>query len=77
MERIEEIKDQTGLSDDMARAMLLKNEWNSDLAIKSFAEDFDYIRRVFGFEIGANPSEPQTNDDGLILCPVCFCEYPP
>lgn len=58
----------------MARALLLKNEWNSDLAIRKFSEDYDYISKTFGFEIGANPV-PEGTDD--ILCPVCFCDYPP
>lgn len=42
-QRIAQISDQAGFSDDMCRALLLKNEWNSDLVIKSFTEDFDYI----------------------------------
>ena len=37
----------------MASALLLKNEWNSDLAIKKFVEDYNYISKTFNFEIGA------------------------
>ena len=49
-----EIQDQTGFSEDIARALLLKNEWSANLAIRKFAEDPDYIQKTFGFEIGAN-----------------------
>ena len=63
-----------GLSEDMARALLLKNEWNVELAIKQFTEDYDYISKTFGFEIGQN--EPPTDTTVDVLCPVCFCEYP-
>ena len=57
----------------MSRALLLKNQWNSNLAIKSFTEDYDYVSKTFGFEIGAKeiPTGP-----GDICCPVCFCDYP-
>jgi len=51
--RIEEVKDAVGVSDDLARALLLKNSWNADLAMKSFAEDYNYIKRTFNFEIGS------------------------
>ena len=63
-----------GVSEDMARALLLKNEWNHEIALKNFTEDFDYILNTFGFEIGANPV-PSGDDE--VLCPVCFCDYPP
>lgn len=54
--------------------MLLKNEWNADLAIRRFAEDYDYVSKTFGFEIGAIevPKDPSVE----ICCPVCFCDYP-
>ena len=58
----------------MARALLLKNEWNTGLAIKRFAEDYDYVSRTFGFEIGATqvPKDASTE----FCCLVCYCEYP-
>jgi len=45
-----------GVSEDMARALLLKNEWNSDLAIKAFTEDYEYISKTFNFELGSGES---------------------
>lgn len=62
-----------GVSDDLARAMLLKNGWNADLVLRHFAEDCDYIKNTFGFELGAIELPTGEND---VLCPVCFCEYP-
>ena len=73
-DRINKIIDEGGFSDDMARALLLKNNWNSGKAIKSFIEDMDYIRNTFGFEIGEN--EPPSGDQE-ITCTVCYCDYPP
>ncbi len=40
-----------------------------------FAEDYDYVSKTFGFEIGANEL-PKGNENGEVLCPVCFCDYP-
>lgn len=62
-----------GVTEDLGRALLLKNEWNHQLAIKSFTEDYDYISKTFGFEIGTNPIP---EGDGEVCCPVCFCDYP-
>ena len=50
--RVEMLIDQMGVSEDLARAMLLKNEWNHDLAIKNFCENPNYIKETFGFELG-------------------------
>ena len=72
MRRILQIEENIGLSEDMCRALLLKNEQRADLAIKAFTRDLDYVEKTFGFEIGAN-EVPTTGD---VLCPVCFCEYP-
>jgi len=60
-----------GVSEDLASALLLKNEWNSDLAIKKFVEDYNYISKTFNFEIGAG----QIPDNDEITCDVCFCDY--
>lgn len=67
-----DIQDAMGVSSDIAQALLLKNEWNADLAIKAFSEDVDYISKTFGFEIGQN-GEPAGDE---ITCTVCFCDYP-
>lgn len=72
-ERIDAIQDSVGCSEDLARALLVKNEWNADLAIKAFVECEDYIQETFGFELGTN--EVPTGDVE-VLCPVCFCDYP-
>ena len=74
MQRIDQVIDEMGLSDDMARALLIKNEWNPELAIGNFSKDPDYIQKTFGFEIGVNQVP---TGDAEILCPVCFCEYGP
>ena len=61
----------------MARALLLQNEWNADLAIRKFSEDVDYIEKTFNFEIGTNQMPKLQDGPGDdILCPVCFCDYP-
>ena len=43
MQRIDTVVDELGLSDDMARALLIKNEWNPDLAVGKFCQDADYV----------------------------------
>ena len=73
-QRIEKLVDEMGISDDMARALLIKNEWSDGLAYKAFTEDENYIFNTFKFNLGENEI-PTGNAE--ILCPVCFCEYPP
>ena len=53
-QRIEKIVDEMGVSDDLARVLLIKNEWNDGLAYKAFTEDENYIFNTFKFELGEN-----------------------
>ena len=59
----------------LTRALLLKNQWNADHAVREFSEDPDYFRDKFGFEIGEN-LPPSGSPSEEILCEVCFCDVP-
>lgn len=72
-ERAAQIVDDIGISDDLARALLIRNGWSPSIALRNFSEDESYIFKTFGFNIGTNEL-PRGDED--ILCEVCYCEYP-
>ena len=73
IKRVMAVIDDLGVTSDFARALLIRNEWNPQLALRRFADDFDYCLNTFNFALGEN-EPPSGNQD--ILCEVCFCEYP-
>ena len=70
--KIDELVDELGLSEDLARAILMKNKWNVGKAVTAFAKDPDYIENNFKCELAP---EDSTGFPGYKLCGVCFCEY--
>ena len=70
-ERIEQISDDIGLSEDLAYALLLVNGWQLEQTKEAFGADPEYLNKTFKFELSSeelDKSEP-------FLCPCCYCEY--
>ena len=72
LEQIEKVKDDLGVSDDLARALLMKNKWSADKAIQAILTDPDYIEKTFKFTLNDKEEECKSADQ---TCGVCFCEY--
>ena len=49
--RIEEVAESLGMSEDLSRAILIKNGWHVQTAIDAILEDEDYIEKVFKFTL--------------------------
>ena len=65
---IKEVVSACGVSDDVARALLLRLQWNSERIIDQFFEK-PLIQELFNYD--GNPAKCQ---DGVFLCPCCYDE---
>ena len=83
---IEEVQDESGLSDTLARSLLIKYRWNAQAVKDAFANVDDLVPTTFKFEIqtadnkGASKMSSSINneemaDEELFLCESCYCEY--
>lgn len=66
--RIAQIIDEIGLSETLARALLLKFEWNSSLVINKFLDDPDLLKKQFNVDL----AHTQSNNTPDFYCPVCY-----
>lgn len=62
-----------GLNDQLAKALLLKYQWNSAKLIDDFVSDNggpELVERLFGFDM----FNPTPLPEGKFLCLVCFAQ---
>ena len=71
-ERVDELVEEMGVSQDLAFAMLVKNGWNIEWTKEAFGNDLDYVQKTFKFEVG-QCSDMKKGEP--FLCPVCYDEY--
>lgn len=51
IERAKEVSDELGISENLARALLIKNGWGRQEAIDAILSDPDYIAKEFKFNL--------------------------
>ena len=59
--RVEEVSDQTGISKDLASALLLKNGWNETAAIDALLSSDNYIQATFKFSLEVGTLKRKTS----------------
>ena len=70
------MSEELGISESLARALLIKNGWHKQKSIDAMMSDPDYIMKEFKIDLlfygksSRNKAEP-------FECPVCFCEAEP
>lgn len=69
---IDQVIEDLGISEDMARAVLIKNQWTASKAIQAFINSPDYIQKTFKFDCSNNN---RSNSGEAKTCGVCFCDY--
>ena len=74
--RIKEISEELGLSESLARGLLIKNGWHKQRAIDALMLDPDYIMKEFKIDLVV-PNKVHDSKDEPFECPVCFCEAEP
>ena len=74
--RVEEVVEQLGITTDLARALLIKNGWETQEAIDEFLDDENYITNTFKFSLEEGErrvamfkAEPE------FTCECCYCDY--
>ena len=76
-QRIHEVSEETGISEDLASALLIRNEWHKQKTIDSLLQD-NYLMREFNFtlEQGAETIKANQNEEEF-CCECCYCEAEP
>ena len=75
MERIREVSEELGISENVARAMLIRNGWARQAAIDALLQDPDYIMKEFKLDLNITKNPRPSSE--VFCCPVCFCDCEP
>ena len=74
LQRTLQVAEDIGVSYDMARALLIKNQWNRKNVVEATSNDPDYMKTNFKFDPDV-PAPPNERTDGKFDCAVCYDEY--
>ena len=76
-ERATEVSDELGISENLARALLIKNGWARQEAIDAYISDPDYVMKTFKFDLNIIKKTPNKGGEELFTCSVCYFECEP
>ena len=65
--------EELGVSENLARALLIKNGWGRQEAIDALVSDPDYIFKTFRFDLSTGNKKANLGNSEF-TCPVCFCD---
>lgn len=70
---ISAVMDTLGVSDLIARSLLLSLKWDSEVVIDRFINDENLLRKLFNFD-GSSSDVSQKIQGQTYLCPCCYDE---
>ena len=70
-DKTEQLSKEAGVSKGIAHALLLKNSWDNQKAMKALL-DPSYIEKTFNFS--GKDQEPQEDESKEFMCECCYCE---
>lgn len=77
VKRIREVSEETGISEHLASALLMKNGWQPQQAIDALCKD-GYLMKEFKFTLEQGAETMKANkEEEEFCCECCYCEAEP